>query len=39
MKLVKKVSEVKSAKLNIAENVVHVYDWIEKEVEELAASL
>lgn len=39
LKLVKKVPEVKSAKLNIVENVVHVYDWIEKEVEERSNSI
>ena len=38
LKLVKKVPEVKSAKLNIVENVVHVYDWIEKEVEKYATA-
>ncbi|MHB8566438.1 MAG: AsnC family transcriptional regulator [Nitrososphaerales archaeon] len=37
LKLVKKIPEVKSAKLNIVENVVHVYDWIEKEVEKRVA--
>jgi DNA-binding Lrp family transcriptional regulator len=38
LKLVKKVPEVQSARLNIVENVVHVYDWIEKEVERFAAA-
>jgi hypothetical protein len=33
LKSVKKLPEVKSAKLNIVESVVHVYDWLEKEVE------
>jgi DNA-binding Lrp family transcriptional regulator len=36
LKSVKKHPEVKSAKLNIVENVVHVYDWLEKEVEKRA---
>ncbi len=34
LKLVKKLPEVRSAKLNIVENVVQVYDWVEKEVED-----
>ena len=38
LKLVKKVPEVKSAKLNIVENVVHVYDWVEREVEKRAGA-
>lgn len=33
LKWVRKIPGVKSANLNIVENVVHVYDWIEKEVE------
>jgi DNA-binding Lrp family transcriptional regulator len=32
LKWVKKVKGVKSAKMNIVENVVHVFDWLEKEV-------
>lgn len=38
LKWAKRLPEVKSAKLNIVENVVHVYDWLEKEVEKRAAS-
>jgi DNA-binding Lrp family transcriptional regulator len=39
LKSVKKVPGVKSARLNIVENVVHVYDWIEKEVEKRAGPM
>jgi DNA-binding Lrp family transcriptional regulator len=38
LKLVKNVPNVKSARLNIVQNVVHVYDWIEEEVEKRAAA-
>ncbi|MGI0081593.1 MAG: hypothetical protein ACRECH_18485 [Nitrososphaerales archaeon] len=34
LKWVKKLQGVKSAKMNIVEDVVHVYDWLEREVSE-----
>ena len=38
LKSVKRLPEVKTARLNIVENVVHVYDWLEKEVAIRASS-
>lgn len=38
LKSLKKLPEIKSATLNIVENVVHVYDWLEKEVAIRASS-
>jgi DNA-binding Lrp family transcriptional regulator len=36
LKLVKKLPGVKSAKMNIVEQVVHVFDWLENEVDKRA---
>ena len=35
LKLVKSIPGVKSAKMNIVEHVVYVYDWLEKQVDKL----